>query len=205
MIKFALMKNRKEEIKKFFENDKIIGKIAKEKGLPTLDIYGKGGIFVSLIEAIISQQLSGKAASTIYRKFESTILNKKDVAKYLSEINPEELRKLGISNSKSQCIITLSQIVLRKEIDIENLKTKNDREIAEILTRIKGIGIWTVNMFLMFGLKREDVWPATDYGIRKNLSVILKKKRILTVDETQKVGERWKPYRSYASCYIWNI
>ncbi len=199
------MRYGKEEIKRFFENDRILGKIAKERELPTLDIYGKGGAFLALIEAIISQQLSGRAASAIYIKFENAISNKKDVARYLSEVDTNKLKKFGISNSKLQCIITLSKMVHRKEIDFENLKEKSDSEISEILLKIKGIGVWTVNMFLMFGLKKEDVWPSTDYGIRKNLSLILKKKKILTIDETEKFGERWKPYRSYASCYIWNI
>lgn len=199
------MEDRRIKIKKFFENDKILGGIAKERDLPALDIYGRDGAFLSLIEAVISQQLSGKAANSIYKNFEKVIKSKRNVPKFLSEIEISRLREIGVSNSKARCIISVSKMVNEGEIDIENLKNKSEEEIKETLTKVKGIGIWTVNMFLMFGLKREDVWPCTDYGIRKNLSIILKKKEILSPEETEKAGQRWKPYRSYASCYIWNI
>jgi DNA-3-methyladenine glycosylase II len=199
------MKDRKKEIKQFFEKDKILGEIVKSRPLPTLDIYGKKGPFLALLEAIVSQQLSGKSAASLYQKFENFIKDKKDTATFLSKLSLEEIRKIGISNSKAQCIIEVSRMVKNNEIDIEKLAEKSDEEIAERLTKIKGIGIWTVNMFLMFGLKREDIWPCTDFGIRKNLSIILGKKELLSIDETEKIGERWKPYRSYASCYIWNI
>ncbi|MCX7830730.1 MAG: DNA-3-methyladenine glycosylase 2 family protein [Acidobacteria bacterium] len=197
------MKDR--EIKKFFENDKILGKIAKSRPLPTLDIYGKRGPFLSLVEAIISQQLSGKAASAIYQKFEKLLTNKKDFAKFLAQIEKERLLEVGISKSKADCINEISKMIYKKNINIEKLLKAPEEEIRETLIKVKGIGAWTVDMFLMFGLKREDIWPFTDYGIRKNLSKILKKENILTLEEAKNFGDKWKPYRSYASCYIWNI
>lgn len=199
------MKDKKKEIKQFFEEDKILGEIVKSRPLPTLDIYGGRGPFLVLVEAIISQQLSGKAASFLYHKFEEFIEGEKNLVYFLSKLNKEELRKVGISNSKAQCIIELSRLVQSKELEFDLLLEKNDTDITKILTKIKGIGIWTVNMFLIFGLKREDIWPFTDFGIRKNLSIILGKKELLSNSETEKIGQRWKPYRSYASCYIWKI
>lgn len=197
------MKSKNEIIKNFFIRDKILGNLAKNRPLPSLDIYGRKGPFLALLEAIISQQLSSKVADSLYQRFEHFISGEIDIPRYLSKREINELRNVGISRAKAECIIELSRMVQKREIKFESLNQKTDEAITETLTKVKGIGVWTVNMFLIFGLKREDVWPFTDFGIRKNLTKILGKREILSISETEKIGERWKPYRSYASCYIW--
>lgn len=80
-----------------------------------------------------------------------------------------------------------------------------DEEIIDKLTKIKGIGLWTAHMFLMFGLKREDVFPYTDYGIRKNIALLINKDLPLSFSKTKEIGKRWYPDRSYASLLIWKV
>lgn len=195
----------KSLIKKFFISDEILGEIARNKPLPSLNIYGKKGAYFALIESIISQQLSPIASNKIFLRFEDLVKNQKNVPHYVSKLKTEDLRKIGISSSKGKSIIEVSKMVYAKKLNFDEIRSLNDEEIEEILLKINGIGLWTCFMFLMFGLKREDVWPYNDYGIRKKLALLLGKSEILSFEETRSVGERWIPYRSYASCYIWGI
>lgn len=188
----------------FFLKDPLLSATARKLGPLGLDIYGKKGHFMALVEAVISQQLSGKAAAAIYGKFEKFLDKKANPEKFLSKIDPSELQELGISRSKSECIIAIAKMASKGGLDRDKMTTMDDAEMTEELTKIKGVGLWTVHMFLIFGLKREDVWPAGDYGIRKNLTRLLNKKELLDAAEVVKIGEKWKPFRSYASCYIWN-
>ena len=194
----------KKTIREFFFKDEILGEVAKNNPLPDLNIYGKKGTYLALVEAIISQQLSPFAATKIYERFERKIKSK-NLPRYVSKLKVEDLREIGISTSKCNCIIELSKKVTSEELDLNEIKKLSNEEIIFELTKIKGIGLWTSYMFLIFGLKREDIWPFNDYGIRKKLSILLKRNEILSFDETKKFGNRWTPYRSYASCYIWGI
>ena len=195
--------NDRKKIHRFFLEDPLLGYAARLHGLPDLDIYGQGGPLLTLIEAIISQQLADKAAKAIFTRLEAHISGARGGALSLARSGRDELMALGISGNKAESIVTVCGMAGRKELDFDELAAMNDDRVREELTRIKGIGIWTAQMYLIFGLKRKDVWPSTDLGIRKKLSALLKKKKPMEPEKVDEYGKRWAPYRSYAAIYVW--
>lgn len=168
------------------------GKCAIKKTPPEL-------YFKSLVESICSQQLSIKAASTIFKRLEEKLLNIN--AKNILTVEEDVLRSCGLSGSKVGYIKDLASRVDTGKINLERLDKMNDEEVVLYLTQIKGVGPWTCQMLLMFDLGREDIFPVDDLGIRKAMIKILKKD--LDKDELLKFSERWKPYRTVASWYLW--
>lgn len=188
---------------RFFLKDPFLGELARENGLPVLDVYGKGGRLLTLIEAVISQQLADGAARAIFGRLEAYVRSELKDPVSLSSVPREKLRHLGISGSKADTIISLCRMTENSLLDLERLAEADDGKIRDELINIKGIGEWTVQMYLIFGLKREDVWPSTDLGIRKKLSALLKKKNLMDSVKVESFGRRWAPYRSYAAIYLW--
>lgn len=153
-----------------------------------------------LVESIISQQLSIKAADTIYSKFLKLFNNKFPSVKQILDIDIEILRSAGISYSKGQYIKNIAKAFNDKLINVNKIKKMTDEEVIENLTKIKGVGKWTAEMTLIFTLKREDVFSIGDAGLKravKNLYNLEKDSTILELSKT------WKPKRSFASWYLW--
>ncbi|MBI3190536.1 DNA-3-methyladenine glycosylase 2 family protein, partial [archaeon] len=157
--------------------------------------------FNILVLSIANQQLSGKAAMTIYKRLRS-LCNGKVTPERIFKLKPSTIRKAGFSYPKVSYIKDLSKKFMNREISPHRFHFQSDEEVLEELVKIKGIGRWTAEMFLMFSLGREDVFPADDLGIKKAISKIYGVK-----DTSQKnldnFSKRWKPYRSYASLYLW--
>jgi DNA-3-methyladenine glycosylase II len=153
-----------------------------------------------LVEAIISQQLSNKAADTIYKRFLSLFKNKFPTPEQILKIDIEKLRSAGMSYSKASYIKNIAQAFKNGDLDIKILRKMSDDEVVIKLTKIKGVGKWTAEMILISTLNREDVFSLGDAGIRraiKNLYGITDEKKIL------KLAEAWKPNRSLACWYLW--
>ncbi len=153
-----------------------------------------------LVESIISQQLSNKAADTIYNRFLALFGNKFPLTKQLLDIDLEKLRSAGMSYSKGQYIKNIAKAFRDGELVIEKIIKLSDEEVIKELTKIKGIGKWTAEMTLIFTLKREDVFSIGDAGLKraiKNLYNLEKDSEIL------KLSQKWKPKRSHASWYLW--
>jgi DNA-3-methyladenine glycosylase II len=158
-------------------------------------------LYEELIESIIGQQLSGKAADTIYKRFLALFKNNKfPHPDELLKTDVEKLRNAGMSYGKAGYIKNIAQAFKNESLDIKTLKKMSDEEVKKELTKIKGVGNWTAEMTLIFTLKREDVFSLGDAGLRraiKNLYNIEKDTDILKLSET------WKPKRSYACWYLW--
>lgn len=153
-----------------------------------------------LVEAIVSQQLSIKAADTIYSRFLALFNNKFPSVKQILDIDIEKLRSAGMSYSKGNYIKNIAQAFNDKQIDVKKIIKMTDEEVIKELTKIKGVGKWTAEMILIFTLKREDVFSLGDAGLKraiKNLYKLEKDSDIL------KLAESWKPKRSHASWYLW--
>lgn len=160
-----------------------------------------------LMRSIAHQQLTGKAAETILGRFVALYAGKEfplpdDVIK-----TPHEtIRSVGFSNAKAAAI---REIALKtKEGIVPSLKILHelsDEEIIERLTSIKGIGRWTVEMLLIFNLGRPDIFPATDYGVRKGFAKLYNKRKLPTPAKLSKHAEKWKPHRSLAAWYLWRV
>jgi DNA-3-methyladenine glycosylase II len=157
-------------------------------------------LYEELVESIIGQQLSGKAADTIFKRFLAIFNDKFPTFDELLKIDVEKLRKAGMSYSKAQYIKNIAQAFKNKDLDVQKLKKMSDEDVKKELIKIKGVGNWTAEMTLIFTLNREDIFSLGDAGLRraiKNLYKIEDEKKIL------KLAENWKPKRSFACWYLW--
>jgi DNA-3-methyladenine glycosylase II len=180
--------------------DPILKKLYKQHGPHRFEDRTEH-LMEELVEAIISQQLSNKAADTIYKRF--LALFKKiqfPSAEQILKIDVEKLRAAGMSYSKAGYVKNIAQAFRNKKIEIKKIQKMSDEEVITELTKIKGVGKWTAEMILIFTLNREDVFSLGDAGLRraiKNLYGLTDEKKILKLSET------WKPNRSYACWYLW--
>ena len=160
----------------------------------------------ALARAILYQQLSGKAAETIVGRVEAAIGSDRLHADTLARLDDAGLRACGVSGNKTLALRDLGARELRGEIPaLRKMATMHHDAIVAALVPVRGIGRWTVEMMLMFRLGRPDVLPVDDLGIRKGVQVLDKLDEMPTPKELMARGERWAPYRSYASFYLWRI
>lgn len=191
-----------KDAEKFLLKDKYIGPLIKKYGPCKIKSRVKRDYFVDLVDAITSQQLSGKAATTIFNRVKEKC-GGEITPERLMKLNKEELRKCGLSYAKCSYIKDLVQRVKSSKLKVESLDKLPDEEVMKELIAVKGIGRWTAEMFLMFTLARPDVFPVDDLGINKGIGKLFGK--ALKVDKLAKFAERWKPYRTVASWYVWKI
>jgi len=153
--------------------------------------------FETLVRSIVGQQLSGKAASTIYARLTKLTGTIQSPSQFTG-IADEDLRNTGLSARKTSCIRSLSQLEAAGQLDFAHLESMHDDQIIDLLTRINGIGKWTAEMFLIFGLKRPDVLSLSDAGLQRSVRLLYGQEATLL--ETSK---KWAPWRSVASWYLW--
>ena len=163
--------------------------------------------FQSLTESILHQQVAGKAAAAILGRFRAEFGNGKafPAPARIVGASDEHLRAVGISRSKAAALRDLAAKTIDGTVPTAKaLHTMEDTEIIERLTEVRGVGVWTAHMLLMFRLGRPDVLPVGDYGVRKGFAQTFRTKAELpTPTELTKRGERWRPYRTVASWYLW--
>ena len=161
--------------------------------------------FEALVRAIVYQQLSGKAAATIYKRFKNLFIkNKYPSPIMVMERSQEELRSVGLSNQKASYIHNIANAFYTGAIP-KDINAIGDKEVIECLTIIKGVGPWTAEMFLMFTLNRPDVFPVTDLGIQKGFQLFFHLDKLPRPDQMIKKAEPWRPYRTLASWYLWRL
>jgi 3-methyladenine DNA glycosylase/8-oxoguanine DNA glycosylase len=164
---------------------------------------GKIRPFEALAESIAYQQLSGKAAATIWGRVRALFGRSFDPRQVL-ETPDEKLRAAGLSRSKVAALKDLAAKTIDGTVPTSRaLSRMSDEEIIERLTTVRGIGRWTVEMLLLFDLGRLDVWPVNDYGVQKGFAKTFKKRKLPTPKQLLKHGEKWRPYRSLAAWYFW--
>jgi DNA-3-methyladenine glycosylase II len=170
------------------------------------DLKLEKNYFKSLTRSILYQQLSGKAAKTISNRFISLYPNKsyplpQDVLNTKHEI----LRSVGISNAKAHYIKNIAEAFTNDTINHKNFHALSDTEIMDQLISIKGVGPWTIQMFLMFTLNRLDVFPTGDLGVQKGFKIYFKLKELPSAKEMLLRSELWRPYRTIMSIYFWKV
>ncbi len=194
----------KKIIAHFKKNDPVLHAIIEKIGqLEKFEIRNSDDYFRSLCGEIISQQLSGKAADTIYARFESLFPKKQVTPKNILKTPNEKLRKAGTSWSKARFIKDLAQKVLDKDLKLHELDKLSDELVIQEVTKVKGVGPWTAEMFLMFTLQRKDVFSHGDLGLRKAIKKLYKFKKEPTKKQIEKIARKWRPYRTYASRILW--
>lgn len=158
--------------------------------------------FSSLSSSIVGQQLSSRVSEVIWNRVVSLMKGEINPKNMLS-IEVEELRGTGVSYSKIGYLRNLSNAVLTKKICLDEFESKKDEEIIESLTSVKGIGQWTAEMFLIFSLGREDVFSHGDGGLKRSIIWLHQLSEDPTKVQLEEISEKWKPYRTYASLYLW--
>ena len=183
--------------------DKALKKVIKQVGI--IKTSKNQDLFIALLSAIVSQQLSVKAADTIWGRFEGLFKDGIPTAKAILKLSDDKLRSVGLSYQKAGYIKNIATFSIEQTLDYKLLKKKTDDELVEYLVQIKGVGRWTVEMLLMFNLNREDVFPKDDLGIQngmKKLYNLTSEKKAL-LKEMEEIAEAWRPHRTLACRYIW--
>lgn len=164
-------------------------------------------ICLKLCGSIMSQQLSTKVAQVLHRRFLELYNGDEPTPQQIVATPFEKLRAIGMSNAKTQYVLNVAQFAIDHKLDDKKLKKMSDEEIIELLTQIKGVGKWTVEMLLMFTLGREDVFSVDDYGIQTAM------KKLYNLDDTNKkdfkqnllkISKKWSPYRTFACLHLWH-
>jgi DNA-3-methyladenine glycosylase II len=158
--------------------------------------------FTSIARAILYQQLAGKAAAAIYGRFAER-LGGRLTPEGIAALPETEMRAAGLSRSKAAAVADLSAKVLDGTVPLDDVDGLGDDEIVARLTTVRGIGRWTAEMFLLFQLRRPDVWPVDDYGVRTGWKLIYGHADLLPPKALMAEGERFRPYRSVAAWYCW--
>jgi len=183
------------------KNDPQMREIIRRVGPFTL--RPKSDHFQMLANSIISQQISVAAAQTITGRLLERLGRAGMNATAISKLDLEDLREVGISKQKGTYLLDLAQHVHAGNIDLKSLARKPDEVVIEKLTEVKGIGVWTAQMFLIFSLGRLDVLPVGDFGIRKAIQQEYELEELPLAKEIETLAEPWRPYATVASWYLW--
>jgi len=159
-------------------------------------------VFHSLAEAIVYQQLNGKAAVTIFKRF-AALAGDPLTPKGILNLTPEQMRSVGLSKQKTSYLFDMAERAHRSELDFSRLSEMSDDQVIEHLTQVKGVGVWTAHMFLMFTLRRPNVLPIGDYGVRTAIMKHYKKRKLPKPELMERIAKPWVPYRSVACWYLW--
>ncbi|MDQ3725669.1 MAG: DNA-3-methyladenine glycosylase [Actinomycetota bacterium] len=175
----------------------IATRLRRRKEEAPADAYG------ALLRAIIGQQLSTKAARTIYLRVLELFGGATPSPEQLLEASEEELRACGLSGRKTEYVRDLASHVIGGELELDRLEQLGDEEVIEEIVAVRGLGRWTAEMFLIFHLERPDVLSGGDLGIRKAIQIEYGLEEMPPPKQVLEIGEPWRPYRSLASLYLW--
>jgi DNA-3-methyladenine glycosylase II len=169
----------------------------RRRGRPRGDAYG------ALLRAIVGQQLSAKAAATIFDRVLALYDGRMPSAAELLETDEEALRGAGLSGRKVEYLRDLAGHVVSGELEVDRLGDLTDEKVVEEITAVRGLGVWTAHMFLIFHLEREDVLPVGDLGVRNAIKAEYGLDELPTPEEMERLAEPWRPHRTLASLYLW--
>ena len=183
--------------------DSKMEKLVKDYGIP--DFEPQDDYFKSLMRSIVFQQLSGKVAKIIYQRLTSLLPSNKIIPSEVLTLTNEEMRQVGLSSQKINYIKNLANYFDTNLFNSNKVEKMSNEEISKELIQIKGIGQWTVDMFLMFTLNRSDVMPYSDLGIQKGMKTLFNLDKLPTKEKMEALSIKWKPYRTIACWYLWKI
>jgi DNA-3-methyladenine glycosylase II len=159
--------------------------------------------FGTLVRSIVYQQLSGKVASVILERLLHALPGRKLTPRAILKLTPEKMRSLGLSGAKTAYIRDLAERTKSGEVIFKDIHGRSDEEVVEHLTQVKGIGVWTAHMFLIFALQRPNVLPVGDLGVRSAIKRAYGLEELPKPGEMERIAERWHPYCSVAAWYLW--
>jgi DNA-3-methyladenine glycosylase II len=187
--------------------DPVMARLIEEHGAivrEDLRAERRGDAYGALLRSIVGQQLSTKAARTIYGRMLELFGGHAPTPKQLLGADPDEIRAAGLSRPKINYLRDLARHVEDGSLELDRLDELSDEEIIEELTAVKGIGEWSAHMFLMFHLGRPDVLPVGDQGIRNAVKTQYRLRKLPDAPRLEKIGRPWRPYRTLACLYLWS-
>ena len=183
------------------QRDRVMARLMKRIG-PFRLARPTTGHFAALVESILHQQLAGAAAAAIHRRFVA-LFDEQLSPEAVLALRPRRLRAAGLSRNKVLSIRDLATKVVDRTVPLHRVGRLADEEVIASLSLVRGIGRWTAEMFLIFQLRRLDVWPVGDYGVRQGYSVAYGLRKLLSPKQLQGEGDRFRPYRTVAAWYCW--
>lgn len=186
--------------------DARLAELIDEIGIIKLPARRSRDPYLALLETIAYQQLAGSAAKKIWERVVALFDQEGPRPEKLIALGEEQLRSAGLSRSKAISMRDIAARTLSGQVpDAQRMKNMTDEDLFAALTQIRGVGPWTVEMLLMFTLRRPDIMPVTDYGIRKGFQMLYRKRQMPTPKQILKKAEVWRPYRTAAALYLWRI
>lgn len=182
------------------QNDPVMKDLVERVG--KIDLKPGGDYFESIVQSIIYQQIAGSAAASIYGKLVEAVRSEM-VPGNLNELSDDQIRKCGVSPQKLRYLRDLTEKVISGNLDLDSIHKLNDNEIIEELTKVKGIGVWTAQMFLIFTLGRPDVFPSRDLGIQNAMKKQYRIRGKVTEARITRIARKWSPYRTAATWFLW--
>jgi DNA-3-methyladenine glycosylase II len=182
-------------------NDPVLKDIIRQVGPCRIRV--KRDRYLTLVQSIVSQQISGAAARTILGRLNDLVAPEKVNPGSLLPLDAEQLRAVGLSRQKSSYVLDLTEKVASGEVCLQQIGRKSNDQVITQLTKIKGIGVWTAQMFLMFSLGRLDVLPVGDLGIQNAMQLNYRMRGQPKPERMREIAKAWNPYETVASWYMW--
>ncbi len=192
-----------KKILEFLKQDRVVALLTEKfdvKPLPvTKDIY------FDMLENIVSQQLSGRVASTIFNRFLDLFPNRYPKPNILLKLDDSQLQGIGLSVAKTSYVKAMANFAINNDLNIAKIQLLSDEEVIKLLTQIKGVGVWTVQMLLIFSLGREDVFPIDDLAVRQGMIELygIGSDNKLAKFKISEIASHWSPYRTWGTRLIW--
>ncbi len=194
-------RHRLKAIRQLRKSDVVLDRIIEDRGPCTLRPRGDG--FCALCKAIISQQISTRVADVIEDRFLNLFPRRRPVARRLLAMSETQLRSVGLSGQKVRYIQNLAGFATSGALGLSRIDQQSDDEIIASLTRVKGVGVWTAQMFLIFVLNRPDVLPVDDFGLKNAVMQHYGLAELPRAAELHRIAESWRPFRTFATWYMW--
>jgi len=188
---------------KILNKDSKMQRLIKAYNPPNFE--QKNDYFQSLMRSIVFQQLSGKVANIIHQRLINLVPDNEIIPRKILMVTNDNMRQAGLSLQKINYIKNLANYFDANSFDSSKVEKMSNEEISKELIQIKGIGQWTIDMFLMFTLNRPDIMPYSDLGIQKGIKILFNLINLPTKDEMRILSIKWKPYRTVACWYLWKV
>ncbi|MEX0917000.1 MAG: DNA-3-methyladenine glycosylase 2 family protein [Candidatus Paceibacterota bacterium] len=197
---------RKEILSHFKEVDPVLYEYVRSQSL-SFEVTPKhpSTYFESLASSIVGQQLSGKAAYSIFKKVKNLFPRKKITAKGLLKLKEKDLREAGLSHAKIAALYDLARNVEKGALPLSSLKHLSEEETHDHLIKVRGIGPWTIEMFTMFTLGHEDIFSCGDLGLKKGIKKLYSMRNLPSERRMEEITKKWRPYRTYGSLVLWSV
>ena len=195
-----IFKNNSKEVLFLIDKDPNLKSLFENKS--EIKVKVSKNYYQALVQTIIAQQLSTRVADIIFTRLVELLNNQIDPLNILNTPD-EQLRDIGLSRPKIKYLKSLAKHIDDKKILFEKFDLMSDQEIIDLLIEVKGIGIWTAQMFLMFSMGRKDIFSTLDLGLRNALKQLLNRPE-MTHEEIETYSQKWIPYRSFVSHYLWH-